>query len=79
MISRWLKAAIVKVMQTESLDTTDEYVIAAGILVLWPSATKRAFLLMFSPIFTSKIMWHMIFWYLGDNSETSFSQTSKAG
>ena len=78
-MSRSLRAAIVKAILTESLDTTEEYVIAAGVSVLWPSATKRAFLLKFSPILTSKIMWHVIFWYPTGNSEGSFSQTSKAG
>ena len=79
MIYRSFNATIVRAIRTESLDLTDEYFMAAGVDVLWLSATRRAFLLKFSPIFTSKIIWHVIFWYPGGNSETSLSQTSKAG
>ena len=46
---------MVRAILTESLDTTNEYVIVAGASVMWPPATKRAFCLKFSPNFMSMI------------------------
>ena len=55
-------AAILNAIRTDSLETTDEYVIDAGAVVVCPSLTSRAFLRNFSPSLMSKIMWHLISW-----------------
>jgi hypothetical protein len=67
-------------MRTESLETTDEYVIReSDTSVVCPPATKRAFRWKFSPILMSNMMWHLISWYPGGKSSFDPSQFSKAG
>ena len=48
-------ATIMKSIRTESLDTTEEYVMLEGTSVTCPPATILAFRRKFSPILTSKI------------------------
>ena len=60
-MSKLFKAAMVSAIQTESRNTTDEYVIEAGATVICPPPTSRAFLRKFSPSLISNIMWHSIF------------------
>jgi len=50
-------------MQTLSQETTLEYVIEAGVSVVWPPATKRALWVKSPSIFMSNIMWQCISWY----------------
>ena len=78
-ISRSFNAAIVRAIRTESLDTTDEYVVEAGAVVVWPPSTSIALRLKFSPSLTSKIIWHLICWYPIGMSSLRFSNTLKAG
>ena len=59
MYSRFI-AAIVNAIRTETLDTTDEYVIDSSAVVVCPPPTSRAFLRKFSPSLISKIMSHLV-------------------
>ena len=59
---RSLSAASVSMILTLSRETTYEYVSVEGVLVLFPPATMQAFLLKFSPILTSNIIWQLICW-----------------
>ena len=70
---------MVRAILTESLDTTDEYVIIAGASVMWPPATKRAFHLKFLPNFMSKIKWHRMNWCPFGISSFVPSNSSNAG
>ena len=59
-ISSPFSAAIVNAIRTESLETTYEYAIDAGAVVVCPPPTSHAFLQKFSPSLMSNIMWHLI-------------------
>ena len=76
---RPLRAAMVRAILTESLDTTDEYVIVADVSVMCPPATRRAFRLKFSPNFISKIIWHRMNWCPFGISSFVPSNSSNAG
>ena len=62
---RSFNAAIVRHIRTLFLNTTDAYIRAAGVTVLCPPATMRAFRRNFSPIFMSDIMWKSTFLHPG--------------
>ena len=55
-MSRSFNAAIVRAIRTESLETTYEYVMEAGAVVVCPPPTSLALRLKFSPSLTSKII-----------------------
>ena len=73
---RSLSTATFSEIWTDPLDTTYEKVISSRVWVLCPSSTNRYFLLKFSPIFTSNITWHIIFWYPDGNYEVTPSGVS---
>ena len=55
-MSRSFNAEIVIAIQTESLETTGEYVMEAGSFSMCPPPTSLALRLKFSPSLTSKII-----------------------
>ena len=78
-ISNSFNAEIVSAILTESLDTTDEYVIKSGVAVLCPPPTSLAFLWKLSPSLISNITRYLIYWYPIGGYSLRFYQTSNAG
>ena len=78
-ISNSFNAAIASEILTESLHTTNEYVIKAGVAVLCPPPTSLDSMRKFSPILMSNIIQHLIYWYLIGRSSLRFSQTLNSG
>ena len=78
-ISSLFNDAIVKDIQTESLDTAYENVIEEGAVVMCPPPTSRDFLLKLSASLISNIIWHLICWYPGGRSSLLPSYASNAG
>ena len=74
-ISNSFNAEIVSSILTESLDTTYEYVVKAGVAVLCSPPTSLDFVRKFSLSLMSNIMRHLISWYPIGRSSLRFSQT----
>ena len=77
-MSRSFNVATVRAIRTESLDTTDEYIMEDGSVVVCPPTTSLALRLKSSPSLTSKIILHLICWYPIGISSLRFSNTLTA-
>ena len=69
---------IANVIWNEYLETTDEYVIQAGALVVCRPPNSQNFLRKLSPSLMSKIMWHFISWQPIGRSSFLSPRTSNA-